>query len=64
VKECRDVYGSPLSARIWAGGAGIEFTIGDTGRPECLQNVTVPLAAARPLMTPEGRAESKSFFGK
>jgi hypothetical protein len=64
VKECREAYASPLAARIWASGAGIEFTIGDTGRPECLQNVTVPLPAVRPLMTPEGREESKRLLGK
>jgi hypothetical protein len=64
VKECREVYGSPLSARIWASAAGIAFAIGDTMRPECLQSVTVPLAAARPLMTAAGREESRRLFGE
>lgn len=62
VPECQALYRGPLSARIWASGAGIEFTIGDTDRPECLQNVTLPLATVRPLMTPEGREASRRFF--
>jgi hypothetical protein len=63
VRECRALYRGPLSARIWAGAAGIEFTIGDTDRPECLQSVVLPIAAVRSLMTPAGRDESKRIFG-
>jgi hypothetical protein len=61
--ECRALYHGPLSARIWAGEAGIEFTIGDTGRPECLQSVVLPFAAVRSLMTPAGRDAAKRIFG-
>lgn len=63
-RECGDLYREPLAARIRAGGAGFEFTIGDTYRPECLQTVDLPLAAVRPLMTTEGRETSKRLLGQ
>ena len=63
VKACQDVYRGPLFTRIWAHTMGIEFTIGDTRNPECLQSVNLPFATVRPLMTPKGREDSRRIFG-
>jgi len=63
VKACQDIYRGPLFARIWAHTAGIEFTIGDTRRPECLQSVNLSFATVRPVMKPKAREDSIRVFG-
>jgi hypothetical protein len=54
--DCRAVFDASPAAGIHLGEAGVEFLLGDTFRPECMQNVLVAPEAMQPFLNAEGKA--------
>lgn len=54
--ECRAVYDESSAAGIHLSEIGIEFLLGDTFHPECMQNVLVSPEAMQPFLNAEGKS--------
>lgn len=55
--DCRALYDESSAAGIQVSEVGIEFLLGDTLRPECMQTVFVSPEAIQPFLNERGKAE-------
>ncbi|WP_157202006.1 hypothetical protein [Massilia sp. Root335] len=54
--ECRAVYDESSVAGIHVSEIGVEFLLGNTFHPECMQNVLVSPEAMQPFLNTEGKS--------
>jgi hypothetical protein len=63
-KKCRAVFSESVEAGLKLSQDGIEFKIGDSYNPECMQGVFLTFAQLQPFLNGEGRAALRAMAGK
>jgi hypothetical protein len=62
-KQCRAVFGKSVEAGLEFRQDGIEFSIGNSFTPECIQSVSLTFAQLRPFLNAEGKSALHAMVG-